>query len=353
MFTISVCMIVKNEEDCIARILSCAQKFADEIIVVDTGSNDNSKKIAKTFTDKVFDFVWCNDFAKARNFSFSLATCDFQMWLDADDFIDEENIQKILKLKNSEINDVDVYMCKYSIGFDNQNHPSLVYDRERIVKRSQNFLWQGFVHEVIVPSGKIEFTDIQIQHRKIHAGNPKRNLNLYNEAIKKGIALSPREQYYYSRELFYNCQFKKATKIFKKFLKTSNPFPPDFLGAHLMLSDCFKNLQQTDKAVQVLLSYIQNNTPTAEICCKLGYLFEQLQLPENAIFWFQSALSCPKQTFGFVNEDYDALIPSLELSRLLFSSDFSTAKIFHEKAKTIRPTHPSVVFNEQFFGKTN
>ena len=71
---ISVCLIVKDEELVIERCLCCVQKFADEIIVVDTGSKDRTKELAKKFTDKVFDFEWDDDFSKARNFSFSKAT---------------------------------------------------------------------------------------------------------------------------------------------------------------------------------------------------------------------------------------------------------------------------------------
>lgn len=60
----------KNEEDVLARCLNCVKKFADEIIIVDTGSADKTKQVAKKYTDKLYDFSWCDDFSKARNFSF-------------------------------------------------------------------------------------------------------------------------------------------------------------------------------------------------------------------------------------------------------------------------------------------
>ena len=99
MFSLSVCLIVKNEEKVLKRCLSCVKHFADEIIVVDTGSTDKTKEIAKAETENVYDFKWVNDFSKARNFSFSKATCDFVMWVDADDVITEENVNKINLLK--------------------------------------------------------------------------------------------------------------------------------------------------------------------------------------------------------------------------------------------------------------
>ena len=66
MIEISVCMIIKNEEDVLARCLNCVKQFADEMIIVDTGSDDQSRKIAETYTDKVFDFVWCDEIGRAH-----------------------------------------------------------------------------------------------------------------------------------------------------------------------------------------------------------------------------------------------------------------------------------------------
>ena len=71
MSSISLCMIVKDEEDVLRRCLSSVKKCVDEIIIVDTGSKDNTIKIATEFTDKIYNYKWCDDFSKARNFAFS------------------------------------------------------------------------------------------------------------------------------------------------------------------------------------------------------------------------------------------------------------------------------------------
>ena len=92
---ISLCMIVKNEEDVIARCLDSVSRCVDEIIIADTGSSDRTKEICRDFTDKIFDFEWTDDFSAARNFSFSKATGDYLMWLDADDVVSSENIGHI------------------------------------------------------------------------------------------------------------------------------------------------------------------------------------------------------------------------------------------------------------------
>ena len=71
--TISLCMIVRDEEETIARCLETVEKIVDEIIVVDTGSVDRTKEIVEKYTSNIYDFQWIDDFAAARNFSFSKA----------------------------------------------------------------------------------------------------------------------------------------------------------------------------------------------------------------------------------------------------------------------------------------
>ena len=92
MITISVCMIVKDEEMVLERALKSVERIADEIIIVDTGSTDRTKKIALKYTDKVYDFVWCDDFAKSKElFIFKGKLMDYCMWLDADDIISDSD----------------------------------------------------------------------------------------------------------------------------------------------------------------------------------------------------------------------------------------------------------------------
>jgi glycosyltransferase involved in cell wall biosynthesis len=88
---LSVCMIVKNESANLADALAGFSSFADEIIIVDTGSSDNTKEIAAKFTSRIYDFEWVDDFAAARNFAMSKAGKSYQLWVDADDKITLEN----------------------------------------------------------------------------------------------------------------------------------------------------------------------------------------------------------------------------------------------------------------------
>ncbi|MGN0961076.1 MAG: glycosyltransferase [Christensenellales bacterium] len=345
MFTISVCMIVKDEELTLSRILNQVKLFADEIIIVDTGSLDATPNIAKEFTDKVYSFEWCDDFSKARNYSISFATKDYFMWLDADDYITNENIDKINILKNSDKN-IDMYMFKYVIG---SPQPIFEFYRERLIKNNGQHKFEGAVHEAITPIGNIKYTDIKIEHRKVKVNNPTRNIDIYEKQIKQGLTLSPRDKYYYGRELFYLGKYYKSIKILKEYLKLNNLYTPDEIGASIIISDNYYYLKKYSKSNDALLNCISKHPPTAEICCKLAKNFENLNDINSAIFWYKSSLNCVKDISGFVNLEYYDTIPYIELTKLLYRIDKNEAKKYHLLAKACNPSHPSVIFNDQFF----
>ena len=85
--SISLCMIVRDEEDVLGRCLESVYDLVDEIVIVDTGSQDGTKEIAAAYTERIFDFTWIDDFAAARNAAFAKASCAYCMWLDADDVL--------------------------------------------------------------------------------------------------------------------------------------------------------------------------------------------------------------------------------------------------------------------------
>lgn len=84
---LSLCMIVKNEAHQLGRCLASVQPYADELIIVDTGSTDDTLKVAVEFGAKVFEFAWCNDFSAARNYSLDQASGIWILVLDADEVL--------------------------------------------------------------------------------------------------------------------------------------------------------------------------------------------------------------------------------------------------------------------------
>lgn len=344
--SLSVCLIVKNEEKVLRRCLNCVKKIADEIIVVDTGSTDKTIAIAKHFTKNIFTFVWCDDFSKARNYSFSKATCDYIMWIDADDIILDSEIRKINNLKK--VLNKDVYMLKYISGTpDNQ----LEFFRERIIKNCQSAKWNGFIHETITPFGKIEFLDIKINHAKIEPKDPKRNLRIYNKHLQNGETLNAREMYYYSKELFYNNYYTKCIKYLKKYLKMPGKYYPNEIDAILTLSKCYELKNIKDKPLEVLLNNLDHIIPTSEYLCEIGNIHFLNNRIQNAIIFYKSALNTHIQNNGvFYQKEYYHFIPYLQLSVCYYYlGNMILAKHYHELAKQENPNHPLIINNEIYF----
>lgn len=346
MNKISLCMIVKNEEETLYNCLNSVYDCVDEIIIVDTGSTDLTKNIATAFTDKVYDFTWVNDFSLARNFGIEKASYNYIMWLDADDIVPSETANEINRLKNTF--NADFYFMPYVLSRDKKGNPTFYYFRERIFKRNGNF-FKGFVHEAVVPYGIIETINKPILHAKTATKHPKRNLEIYEYHINKGTTLDARSTFYYGRELFYNGKIDLAEEVLKKFLSMKNTYAPDIVCAYNTLAHIYKNRGEYEKSNAIIYEQLLHYSPTSETCCILGENYMALNNLPCAEFWFLSALNIKNQT-GFINADYSGLIPCVWLSCVYDRlGDKGKALTFHEKAKGYDANNPSVKHNDKYF----
>ena len=166
---VSLCMIVKNEENHLGDCLALVAKLFHEIIVVDTGSTDRTKELAVRHGAKVHDFAWVDSFAAARNESHRHATGDWILWLDADDRLDPENLQKLQQLLDNLPEENNTYMmCQWSAPDPLTGSP-LIVDQARLFRNLPQARWRYRVHEQIYlplrEAGAREVgTDIIIRH---------------------------------------------------------------------------------------------------------------------------------------------------------------------------------------------
>ncbi|MBU5485215.1 glycosyltransferase [Clostridium sp. MSJ-11] len=356
MITISLCMIVKDEQDVISRCLDSIKDIVDEIIIVDTGSTDNTKEIIKGYTDKVFDFEWVDDFSAARNYAFSKATKDFILWLDADDVILEEDREKFKELKQNLNNRIDAVMMKYNAGFDENGNVTLSYFRERLLNRRSNYQWMEPVHEYLKVSGKIINSDICITHKKEYESAKGRNLSIYQKAICQGVSLTPRALYYYARELYYNEEYYNAIRYFKRFLDTEEGWVEDNINACYILSICYNELNDKKNMLDVLLKSFKYDTPRAEICCQLGYYYFDNKDYERAIFWYKLALELekPVDSWGFISHDHWDYIPCMQLCVCYDKlGNIEEAIKYNNKAEEYKPNDSAVAYNKEYFESIN
>lgn len=354
MVTISLCMIVKNEEDVIEKCLNSVKDIVDEIIIIDTGSTDNTKEIVKGYTNKVFDFIWINDFSAARNYSFSKATMDYILWLDADDIILEEDRIKLKQLKQSIDSTVDIVMMKYNVGFDIHGNVNFSFFRERLLRKSRNYLWYEPVHEYLQISGNIINVDICITHNKNKAHIHGRNLAIYEDIISQGKMLTTRGLYYYARELKDSGRYDDAIKHFNEFLDSEKGWLEDNIAACGELAKCYNMNNDSNNSLRSMLRSFEYDIPRAELCCQIGYYHKNNESYSDALFWFDLAtkLKKPENSWGFLHHDSWGYIPCIELSVCHYKlGSIQEAIRYNDKAANYKPEDPSVLYNKEYFEK--
>lgn len=316
MVTISLCMIVKNEEENLPKCLDSLKGIVDEMIVVDTGSTDKTREVAASYGAKVFEFEWTGDFSEARNFSFSKASCDYIYSADADEELDPDNQKRFLDLKEKDLEELGIDIVQ--MYYCNQLEYRTVYnfDRElrpKLFRRVRPFTWEDPIHEQVVLEPVVVNSDIEIIHRpkENHAG---RDLESFRKAVSSGRRLSKRLHSMYARELFMagtDEDFLKAKEFFK--------------GSTL---DTLRDLDEIKEASCVLAHIaILENDPhsllkyalkdaisemSSEMCYELGdYYFSKDDIDEAIVWYYNAAYECS----SIIDAKKSGSFPRLALSK--------------------------------------
>jgi glycosyltransferase involved in cell wall biosynthesis len=345
-------MIVKNEEEVLEKCLDSVRDIADEIIIVDTGSTDNTKEIARKFTDKIYDFKWIDDFAAARNYSYSKATKEYIMWLDADDYFKEEDREKLLHLKKTLKNSVKSVMFKYHYSSDKDGNPTLTFMRERLSKRAENYRWVEPIHEYLDTNGHEMLTDIAVTHNRPDKNDSDRNLRIFEKNIADDKQLSARGTYYYARELYNHGRYDEAKTQFEKFLDERQGWYEDNINACHLLASCYAFEEDWFKALQSAMRSFVYDVPRGELCCDIGNIYQKNKDYEKALFWYKIAagLDLPKGTIGFVNSDSYNYTPLLEACVCLDKlGRKKEAAEYNERAAAFKPESKAVKQNREYF----
>ncbi len=289
--TISICMIVKNEEKVLARCLDSIADLAEEIIIVDTGSTDSTKEIAARYTDKIYDLEWVGDFSVARNFAFSKATMEYIYSADADEVLDEENRQRFKILKASLLPEIEIVQMKYG----NQLENGSVYNfdeeyRPKLFKRNRNFTWIEPIHETVRLDPVVFDSDIVITHKPLenHAG---RDLAIFRKSLEAGEVMSSRLWEMYAKELFISGteeDIVAAGKYFRAYEKTVVE-----TGLHKMVCCVCARAARYEKDASRFFKYalrlLVGQEECSEICYEMGKWYETAEDYEEALVWYFNA----------------------------------------------------------------
>lgn len=292
MITISLCMIVKNEEKILARCLDSIADLMDEVVIVDTGSTDATKEIARRYTDKIYDFAWIHDFSAARNFAFSKATGEYIYSADADEVLSEENRERFRVLKETLLPEVEIVQMKYG----NQLSQGTVYNfdeeyRPKLFKRQREFVWVEPIHETVRLEPVVFDSDIVITHLP-QENHGKRDLQNFERQIKSGMTLSKRLHGMYARELYLTGEkedFENAAEYFQNAAADAERSADEMVEACCVAARAAR-LAGQDRLFFKYCAKVIAGDGCSEICCEMGHYHEDAGDYEEAAIWYYNAV---------------------------------------------------------------
>lgn len=318
MDAISVCMIVKNEEHNLERCLKSISGLVEEIIVVDTGSSDNTVEIAKKFTKNVLSFAWKDDFATARNFAASFATKEWILVLDADEFIEEKNFlvfKEELITKYTNNSNIDILIPKIINFIGKKGESTAINFHERIYKNNKGINYYREIHEELKSDFEIElnrsYCNLHIYHsgyleiEKEKKNKLERNLKILNK-IKNKRAI---DYYYLGNELVSQNKIAEAIECYLKSYKLEINKDKDWiLDLLVRLIGCLIEENRIYEAKNIIIACKETHSNIGEFLYFSAYI-DYLEMEfEKAIIKFNELID-NKNIITIYSEDYTKLNP--------------------------------------------
>jgi tetratricopeptide (TPR) repeat protein len=259
---VSLCIIVKNEEANIGACLDCAADICDEVIVLDTGSTDRTRDIARDKGAKVFDFPWIDHFAAARNACLEHATGDWIFWLDADDRLDEANRDKLRRLFVSLPAGNVAYSMKCHCLPDPHSRTATTVDHIRLFRNHPRIRWRYRVHEQILGAvresgGEVLWADIVIQHTgytdaALRRRKSARDLRLL-EMERRDQPHDPFTLFNLGASYAEMGRYEEALPLLHESLDRSHPRDSIVRKLYALIANCHLHRGRIDEALRVCL----------------------------------------------------------------------------------------------------
>ena len=292
VITISLCMIVKNEENILERCLDSVADLVDEIIIVDTGSEDGTKGVAAKYTDRIYDFEWVNDFSAARNFAFSMASMEYIYSADADEVITPENRERFRVMKETLLPEIEIVQMKYS----NQLQFQTVYNfdeeyRPKLFKRKRDFVWEAPIHETVRLEPVVYDSEIMITHLPAES-HAKRDLETFRKQCAAGYRLPKRLHNLYARELMMagdREDFADAAEFFRVSAADIERSSEEVAQACCVVAKAARLAGDVVMFFKYASKIIAEEA-CSEICCELGQFYEDTGDYEEATVWYYNAV---------------------------------------------------------------
>ncbi len=335
---ISLCMIVKDEEKVIERCLQSVQHIVDEIIVVDTGSVDNTIDIVKRYTDSIHHFEWTNNFADARNFAASKANGQYILVLDADEFVYSDNLKEVIEVIKSDELEVDAYeVTIYNFlgrgGEQVAQHHSL-----RVYKNNSTIEFTRSIHEQLDKKcGDMRYRslDLIIYHSGyLNKVVKEKNKNHRNTPlVKKELGLKDNAFDYFNlgNEYFSANEIELALDAFKKAYMKKSQFELSWVGITIIqIINCLTQLKRYRDALDVIndAEKVWNTTVDFK-CLKANIYFNQYRFDDAKIEMLDLINNKEKYNHCIFNVNFKDLHPHEMLASIYYYEENFKDAVYH------------------------
>jgi len=309
----SLSVIVKNGAEHIAQTLESAKVFCDELVVVDTGSTDDTVAIAKAHGARVFHFEWIDDFSAARNEAIKHCRGKWIIWLDCGDIIPPKASSGFLSLKDhlaKTVEKVDFVWCNINRGITDDGAVVFKFNTPRVFRKATGTQWIGAVHEYLDFSNQnaMLWQDAWVDDPLALNNAPtERNIKILRRLLDEGDTTT-RTAYYYANELRDHKRWAEAVEAYDHFLNM-NYFSWEHYDSLISLGNCHRQLGSEEASCDAYFRALRFDASRAEAFMALGDLAYEKQNWRSAMAFYKACVGMVRPIEGFVLETCYTWLP--------------------------------------------
>ncbi len=305
MIPISACIITKNEAENLEKCLSALHAYPFEIVVVDTGSTDDSREVARRYTEKVYDFTWINDFSAARNFAAERASHNIIFPVDTDEFIAELDWDSLQAQIDQNPKAVGSIKRMDYFETDGERHCQICAI-DRIYHR-RYYRYDMPIHETLVPLTNAPYRSYTAPVTLDHVGYLGDGDQLRKKALRdmelllRELTRDPENPYLYfqvGQSYMLMRDQENALLYFQKAMEHSPDPAADY--THILLYNYGHLLLEQGRANEAdfLLAYHEHYRDNMDYLCLTGLFYLHQNQPLKALTEFVDALTAPNGDLG-------------------------------------------------------
>ena len=355
-YSLGLCMIVKNEENNIARCLESVKDIVDEIVVVDTGSDDKTIEIAQRYGAKIFYYKWDDSFSSARNYSIEQSSCDWILLLDADEQFDKSDTEQLIDFINTSDKDGAHFEINNYVG-DSTAESCSVHSAFRLLRNNGQYHFVGEIHEQITKksgktkSDRFSTLNVKLYHygymrdEIIRKNKRERNIPLLEKQLKS----DPKNSFVLfnlGNEYLAMNDFKKALSYYLESLKYFDYTQGYTPHLYFRTVNCLLNMNDCRDALKYLDDALVFYPKCTDMVFLKGYIYKRQKKFSLAAEYLCKALEMGEspQALKFLNGCGTYLAADC-LGDLYFSvDDYKKALEYYKKAVDFKPDFYSVLY---------